>query len=363
MQGGRLVSLNDSCVIHPGAKVRDSVRALEASPRRLAVVVDGAGRVIGAITDGDIRRGILAGHGLDSEVTSVMNANPLTADVESSEPYLLQLLNQHGLEAIPLVDVAGRFVRVAHFSELGEGYKGGGAEGFHAAVIMAGGEGRRLRPLTNDRPKPMIEVGGMPLLEHLVRSAVKAGLPRIYIAINYLRDQIESHFGDGSRFGVPIAYIREEHKLGTAGALSLLEYDLDGPLLVVNGDVLTTSDYSHMLRFHREHRATVSVGAVEYHVKIPYGVLEADGVLVTAVREKPSQRFLCNAGIYALSPEAMQLIPRGRFFDMPELISAVISGEGRVCIFPIHEYWTDIGNEADLARARADAAALEIGRV
>ena len=355
--------MNDSCVIPPGAKVRDAVRALEASPRRLAVVVDGTGLVLGAITDGDIRRGILSGHGLDSEVTAVMNAHPLTADAESSEPYLLQLLNQQGLEAIPLVDVAGRFVRVAHFSELGETSKVGGAEGFHAAVIMAGGEGRRLRPLTNDRPKPMIVVGGMPLLERQVRAAVKAGLPRIYIAINYLREQIESHFGDGSRFGVPIAYIREENKLGTAGALSLLNEYLDGPLLVVNGDVLTTSDYSHMLRFHREHGATISVGAVEYQVKIPYGVLETDGIWVTAVREKPSQRFLCNAGIYALSPEALRLIPPGRFFDMPELIAAVIAGGGRVCTFPIHEYWTDIGNAADLARARADIATLETGRV
>jgi NDP-sugar pyrophosphorylase family protein len=318
---------------------------------------------MGAITDGDIRRGILSGHGLDSMVTAVMNADPLTADAESSEPYLLQLLNKNGLEAIPLVDIAGRFVRVTHCSELGEAGKIGGAEGFHAAVIMAGGEGRRLRPLTNDRPKPMIDVGGMPLLERLVRSAVKAGLPRIYIAINYLRDQIECHFGDGSRFGVPIAYIREEHKLGTAGALSLMDEVPDGPLLVVNGDVLTTSDYSHMLRFHREHDAAISVGAVEYHVKIPYGVLDTDGVWVTAVREKPSQRFLCNAGIYALSPEVLKLIPEGQFFDMPELIDAAIAGGGRVCTFPIHEYWTDIGNAADLVRARADIVALETVRV
>jgi dTDP-glucose pyrophosphorylase len=343
--------------------VRDAVRALESSPRRLAVVVDDSGRILGAITDGDIRRGILAGHGLDSEASAVMNANPLTADSESSELYLSQLLRHHGLEAIPLVDVAGHFVRIVHFSELGETSKFGGAEGFYAAVIMAGGEGRRLRPLTDDRPKPMIEVGSMPLLERLVRSAVKAGLPRIYIAINYLHEQIESHFGNGSRFGVPITYLREDYKLGTAGALSLLEHDPDGPLLVVNGDVLTTSDYSNMLRFHSEHCATVTVGAVQYCVQIPYGVLETDGVWVTAVREKPSQQFLCNAGIYTLSPEVLQLVPAGRFFDMPELIAAEMARGGRICTFPIHEYWTDIGNAADLARARADISALEVGHV
>ncbi len=355
--------LNNPCVVPPEAKVRDAVRALEASPRRLAVVVDEIGRFLGAITDGDVRRGILAGHGLDSAVTAVMNATPLTADAESSSPYLRQLLRQHALEAIPLVNSAGCFVRVAHFSELGEAGKIGGAEGFYAAVIMAGGEGQRLRPLTNDRPKSMIDVGGMPLLERLVRSTVKAGLPRIYIAINYLRHQIESHFGDGSRFGVPISYIREEHKLGTAGALSLLTDAPDRPLLVVNGDVLTTSDYSQMLRFHQEHDAAISVGAVEHRIKIPYGVLETDGVWVTAVREKPSQRFLCNAGIYALSPDALKLIPAGRFFDMPELIASAIADGRRVCTFPIHEYWTDIGNATDLARARADIATLETDRV
>lgn len=354
-----MVPLIDQCAITIDAKVRDAVRALETSPRRLAVVVDSDGRLLGAITDGDIRRGILLGHGLDSGISEVMNRNPLTADLGASKQHLRDLLLNNRLEAIPLVGKAGEFSSVVHFSDLTDDENIGGGEGYSSAVIMAGGEGKRLRPLTNNRPKPMIEIEGVPLLERLVRGAVKARVPKVYIATNYLSEQIESYFKNGEHFGIPIEYLREDSKLGTAGALTLFDQIPTAPILVINGDVLTTSDYSHILRFHDEHSAEITIGVIEHRVTIPYGVVEVQGSDVKSLFEKPSQKFLCNAGIYVLSPHVLEMIPQNKSYDMPNLINLALKRSHKVCAFPIHEFWTDIGNVDDLARARTHVAAME----
>jgi NDP-sugar pyrophosphorylase family protein len=228
----------------------------------------------------------------------------------------------------------------------------GRADGFWGAVIMAGGEGRRLRPFTTNRPKPMIEIGGVPLLERQVRGLVAAGLRRIYISTNYLGHLIEDHFGDGLCFDADICYLREKDKLGTAGSLSLLPQRPDGPLLVMNGDVLTTSDYGRLLAYHQEHEAYMTVGVIEYRVEIPFGVVRVEGTSAVALEEKPSQSFLCNAGIYVLSQGALDLIPAGGPHNMTDVIETAIAMRRTVSVFPIHEYWTDIGNPADLEKAR-----------
>ena len=354
-----MVPLTDQCAITTEAKVRDAVRALETSPKRLAVVLDAEGRLVGAITDGDVRRGILAGYGLDSDVKEVMNQNPLTARVGSSKQHLRDLLFNNRLEAIPLVSKGGRYSGVVHIYDLTDDGKIGGGEGYSCVVIMAGGEGRRLRPLTKDRPKPMIEIEGVPLLERLVKAAVKARVPKVYIATNYLREQIESYFQNGEHFGIPIEYLREDRKLGTAGALALFNQMPTAPVLVINGDVLTTSDYSHILRFHDEHSAAITIGVIEHCVTIPYGVLDVQGPNVTSLFEKPSQKFLCNAGIYVLSSHVIEMIPKNKYYDMPSLINLALEQSSKVCAFPIHEFWTDIGNADDLARARTHVAAME----
>lgn len=331
--------------------LRDAVREIEASRRSIAVVVDDGSKLIGTVTDGDIRRAILAGQELDDTVGRAMNRTPLTADNGTSDSYLVALLKERGLEAIPLVDAEGRLVRLVHIADLDPESARGGGEGYAAVVIMAGGEGQRLRPLTEEKPKPMIEVGGRPMIERLVCSLVRAGVPRIYIAINYLGHIIEDYFGDGSEFGTDIAYLREEEKMGTAGALSLLPELPPAPLLVINGDVLTGSDYRNLLLYHDEHDAVLTVAATDYRVEIPYGVLRTEGTRVTGIVEKPSQRFLCIAGIYVLAPEVLAQLPEKRPCDMPDLIEAVLLQGGNLSVFPIHEYWTDISNVADLARA------------
>ena len=339
--------------------LREAVAQIEAVRRGIAVVVDEHGRLIGTVTDGDIRRAILAGHELDSAVNEAVNRTPLTADIGASDASLADLLLGHGLEAVPLVDAQGRFVKIAHIRDLRPDLDFGGGEECAAAVIMAGGEGRRLQPLTMEKPKPMIEVGSVPMIERLVLSLVRAGVPRIYIAVNYLAHMIEEHFGSGDRFGTTITYLREKEKMGTAGALSLLPEPISAPLLVINGDVLTGSDYRNLLSFHEEQESVLTVAATEYHVDIPYGVLRAEGARVTSIEEKPSQRFLCNAGIYVLSPEALAHLPDSRPCDMPDLIAAVIARQGPVNVFPIHEYWADVGNAADLERAQQDVKQLD----
>lgn len=342
-------------VLQADASLRDAVQVIEKTRRFIAVVVDDEGKLLGTISDGDIRRAMLAGIGLDGPAAKAMNRRPITADSGFSNDRLLHTMVAKGVAALPVVDGDGCFKRVVQPRDfdLDDGARSGG-EGYAAAVIMAGGEGLRLMPLTADQPKPMMTVGGVPLLERQVRSMVQVGLRRIYIATNYLGHLIERHFGDGAAFGAEVRYLRESRKLGTAGALSLAPRGLNAPILVVNGDVLTTSDYGNLLSYHEENKAFITVSAIEHHVEIPFGVINIESARATAIEEKPSQRFLCNAGIYVLSPEAMESIPPDATVDMTELIQMGINQGRVVAVFPIHEYWADIGNHSDLERARRE---------
>ncbi len=341
------------------ARITDAVRVIEAGRRGIAVVVDDDGLLCGTVTDGDIRRAILAGNGLDSAIERAMNKAPLTAPFGSTPKHIADLLLQQALEAIPLVDSAGKFVDIVHLRDIQPEAVTGGGEGFAAAVIMAGGEGKRLQPLTDNLPKPLIEVGGMPMIERQVRDIVRAGVPQIYISVNYLGHMIEDHFGDGSGFDTCIGYLHEKKKMGTAGALSLLPELPKAPILVMNGDVLTSPSFKNLFQYHHEQQSIMTIAATEYQIEIPYGVLETDGACVKKISEKPSQGFLCNAGIYVLSPKALNLMPRKVPCDMPDLVDAVLKMPNAVSVFPIHEYWADVGNPHDLERAEQEIRQLE----
>lgn len=335
------------------ASLIDAVRAIELSRRRLAVVVASDGRLLGTLTDGDVRRCMLAGGTLQTPITEAMNSHPLVAPVDSSEGYVLDLMRRGNVMAVPLVDEGGRFVRLVHLLEMAPEEPVGDGSQYAFAVIMAGGEGMRLRPLTERIPKPMVDINGVPLLERQIQRLAKAGLRRIYISVNYLSHVIESHFGHGEAFGVEIFYLRENEKLGTGGALSLLPERPVAPVLVMNGDILTTSDFGSLHAFHAAHGAAVTVAAVEYRVEIPYGVIRAEGPFVTGLAEKPTQRFLCNAGIYVVSPDALALLPSAQSYNMTDLVDWCLAAKQNVIVFPVHEYWSDIGTPADLEKARA----------
>jgi NDP-sugar pyrophosphorylase family protein len=320
--------------LHEQSRLVDAVRAIEASPRRIAVVLSEDRRILGTLTDGDVRRCLLAGGSLDTPVTDAMNPRPVLAPVGSSDGHLLDQMKRANILAVPLVDTHGRLVRMVHRNDLDPDAPAGDAVDFEFAVIMAGGQGMRLRPITESIPKPMVDIGGMPLLGRQIERLSKAGLRRIYLSLNYLGHVIEEHFGDGSEFGLDIRYLRETQPLGTAGALTLLPERPSRPILVMNGDILTTSDFGSLHAFHHSHGADVTVAAVDYRISIPFGVIHTDGPFVSNIVEKPSQRFLCNAGIYAVSPAALDRVPQGHPSNMTDLIESCVRSGRRWPCFP-----------------------------
>jgi len=340
--------------IRVNAVLMDAVRAIESSYRRIAVVVDEDGNLLGTLTDGDIRRCLLTEGTLETPVSEAMNHSPLVADERASSSCLMDLMRKRNVMAVPITDKKGRFLRIVHLVDL-ECPKNllSISSQFEFAVIMAGGEGKRLRHVTGPIPKPMVDIGGAPLLERQIVRLAKAGVKRVYISVNYLSHIIESHFGDGSNFGIEILYLREQIKLGTAGALALLPERPSRAIVVMNGDVLTTSDFGSLHAFHQNHNAHITVAAVDYRVNIPYGVISSEGPLVKGLIEKPSQRFLCNAGIYAVSPKALDLLHGIGPRNMTDIIQACLKQAMSVAVFPVHEYWSDIGTPDDLEKTRA----------
>lgn len=339
--------------LRPDAALMAAVRAIELSRRRIAVVVGDDGRLLGTLTDGDVRRCLLDGGSLETPVGRAMNPAPVTAKVGSPASYILDLMRRGNIMALPLVDDAGRFQRLMHLTDLdGADPEANKASAFSFAVIMAGGEGMRLRPLTDKIPKPMVEIGGIPLLERQIQRLAMTGLQRVYLSVNYLGHMIESHFGDGREFGIEIRYLREKEKLGTAGALSLLPEVPHGPIIVMNGDILTNSDFDSLYAFHQAHDAHITVAAVDYRVSIPYGVIHAEGPFVERLEEKPSQRFFCNAGIYAVSPQTLELLREAEHCNMTDVVETCLARNFPVAVFPVHEYWSDIGTPDDLEKAR-----------
>ncbi|MBU3564444.1 nucleotidyltransferase family protein [Polynucleobacter sp. MWH-HuK1] len=327
----------------------------------MAVVVDAENRLTGTLTDGDIRRHLLAGGSLDAQVAIAMNPNPLSAEEGSSDGYIKDLMRRGNVVAIPLLDRDRKYLRLIHLMDMDLNDSiSDNAVGFSFAVIMAGGEGTRLRPLTETIPKPMVEIGGAPLLERQIQRLVKIGIPRVYISVNYLGHIIEEYFGNGEDFGIEISYLREQEKLGTAGALTLLPEHPTGPILVMNGDILTTSDLDSFYHFHNAHAANITIAAIDHRVHVPYGVIRTDGAFITGLVEKPSERFLCNAGIYALSPQALIHLEKNIHSNMTDLVNICLTKKLPVAVFPVHEYWNDIGTPSDLEKARIHFSKMEI---
>lgn len=335
--------------IAPDRSIRDAIRTIDEGAIRIALVVDSEDRLLGTVTDGDIRRGILRGVALEEAVTRVMNPRPTTARVDEGRDVILERMKQTRLHQIPVVDGQGRLVAVEILDEL---LQPGQRDNW--VVLMAGGLGSRLRPLTDDCPKPLLKVGSKPLLEIILENFLEYGFRRFYLSVNYRADMVKEHFDDGSRWGVEIRYLHEDQYLGTAGALSLLPERPAHPLIVMNGDLLTTVNFQHLLDFHAEHGAQATMCVREYDFQVPYGVVRIDHHRILGIDEKPVQRFFVNAGIYVLEPEMLALIPRATCFDMPELFTRLIAERRETAVFPIREYWVDIGHLDDFARANGD---------
>jgi dTDP-glucose pyrophosphorylase/CBS domain-containing protein len=345
-------------LVSPSISIRELLERIDRAAIGIALVVDQDDRLIDTITDGDVRRAILAALDVSLPVQRLIDtkdrgslAAPLTSPVGSSDAELLHLMRAFSVRHIPLVDHRGRVVDVALLSDLVKE-----PDRPLTAVVMAGGFGTRLRPLTDDVPKPMLPIGDRPLLAHIIGQLRAAGIRQLNVTTHYKADAISDHFGNGEHFGVDIRYVHEDLPLGTAGALALVEAT-DQPLLVMNGDILTRVDFGAMHDFHRQHGADMTVGVRQYQIKVPYGVVETDAVVVTGVSEKPTISHFINAGLYLINPDVRTLVPDGRRFDMTDLIHEAIARGRRVVCFPIREYWLDIGQMTDYERAQIDVDA------
>lgn len=330
------------------ATIQETIRVMDAGAMAVALVVDTGGRLLGTVTDGDVRRGLLRGLRLEDRVEQVMHLNPITARQGSPREEVLQVMRQREIEHIPIVDEVGRVVGLELLSEL----IGRPREKENWVLILAGGLGMRLRPLTEHTPKPLLKVGDRAVLEVLIEQVASYGFRNFLVAVNYQAERVEQHLGTGGGLGVNIRYLREPLPLGTVGAVGLAQAELTRPFLVVNGDLLTKVNFEHLLDFHQLQKFDITVGVKEYEVRIPYGVVTLSDGQVYALDEKPRETYLVNAGIYALDPSVVALIPEARPYDMTDLIQAALSANRRVGCFPIHEYWLDIGAPKDYEQAR-----------
>jgi dTDP-glucose pyrophosphorylase/CBS domain-containing protein len=341
----------ESATIAPTAPISEALRRLEVAGTGALMVCEADGKLCGLLTDGDIRRAILGGVAFGNPCLMIASTQPLVGRADLSHADALRLMDtgrDFVVNQLPLVDEQGNAVGLLLRSDIAIQHPLP-----MSAVIMAGGFGTRLLPLTERTPKPLLPVGDRPLLDRTIHRLQRSGIHEIAVSTHYLAEQISSHLGNGESHGVHISYISEDRPLGTAGALRLLGQPTE-PLLVINGDILTGIRYEEMLRYHREEGAEVTVGVRRCDLEVPYGVMECEGSSVRAVREKPHMSFLINAGVYLLEPSVHQEIPEDRRFDMTDLIQRLLDQGRKVACFPIVDYWLDIGQPADYEQAQAD---------
>jgi dTDP-glucose pyrophosphorylase/CBS domain-containing protein len=338
-------------IVPAAMTMAEAMEAMDRAGYGILLVCDNERRLEGVLTDGDVRKAILRGDPLDQPCGSIASRTPITALHPASPVEILNLMDHsrsYFVNQIPVVDETRRVVDLVLRSDLIKV-----DQIPMSAVVMAGGEGMRLRPLTDNLPKPMLPVGDRPLLEIIIERLRAAGIQDVSVTTHYKSEKIADYFGNGQKYGVDIHYVNEETPLGTAGGLSLIETPKE-PLLVINGDILTRVDFRAMLSFHRQHDAALTIGVRAYNFQVPYGVIECDGPDVRGVREKPVYSFFVNAGVYLLEPGAHQMIPSGQHFDMTELMDVLLKQGKRVVSFPIVEYWQDIGQHTDYEQVQRD---------
>lgn len=316
---------------------------------RLLIVNDSHGNFIGIITDPDIRRGLLKGLKLEDNILPIVNKTPIIANIGTSKEELLRIASKHNIHEIPLKNNEGKVVEIISIANLIKPilYP-------NKIVIMAGGLGTRLKPLTDTLPKPMLRIGSKPILQIILERFKQQGFKNIILCVNYKSHIIEKYFGDGSKFGLHITYTKEEKQMGTAGALSLIP-NLNEDFIVMNGDILTDIDFTKMLYFHKQNKSDATMGIREYSTQIPYGVVNTNGAKITSIEEKPSLSFNVSAGIYILNPKILQLIPRNEFFDMPALFETTLAkNDYNTLSYLIEDYWIDIGRREEYDRANSE---------
>lgn len=333
--------------------IRDALQIINNGAIQMAVVVDSEGKLLGTITDGDIRRGLLNNLRLEDSVETILHTTPTIATLSDTKEEILQKALTKKLHQIPIIDEEYRVLGIQEINDLIKP-----SSKPNMVVLMVGGLGSRLRPLTEVTPKPMLKVGNKPILQTIVEKFAEYGFNEIVLCVNYKSHIIQDYFGDGSAFGVTITYIFEEERMGTAGALSLLTSLPNKPFFVMNGDLLTNINFDHLCNYHLTQNAMATMCVREYDFQVPYGVVNMEGNTILSIQEKPVHKFFVSAGIYMLNPDVIRYIPKNQFYDMPSLFEALIQQGQKAVSFPIREYWLDIGQMEEYERANQEYAGV-----
>ncbi len=335
-------------IIAPEASISEAMAQLDKAATGVLLICNKVRHLLGLLTDGDFRRAILKRKPLTEPCATIASSHPVTAPISVSSSEALSLMREHDISQLPLVDSQGRVQKLILSQDIEPNRELG-----LSAMVMAGGFGTRLLPLTEKVPKPMLPIDGRPLLELTIDQLRRAGIRNVNVTTHYLPEAISDHFGNGETFGVRLNYLQEEHPLGTAGGIKLLK-QFDETMLVINGDILTGAPFAAMLDYHHAYHADLTVGVRKYEVQVPFGVVDCEDVHVKGVEEKPSLSFFINAGTYLIEPSVREFIPAGKRFDMTELINKLIEAGRTVVSFPIMEYWLDMGRHEDYAKAQQD---------
>jgi dTDP-glucose pyrophosphorylase len=330
----------NKCILNKNNSMHDAIDLLNDRSSRIILVIDKSEKLVGTITDGDIRRALLRKHILDSKLEDFMNPKPIVGLIGESKESLTGKFTKYDLLHIPIIDEENHVVGL-------ESYQDMFSKAYHKnpVFIMAGGFGKRLRPLTDDLPKPMLRIGEKPILHHILDQFIKSGFHDFYISTHYKANLVRDYFQDGSKWGVSINYVHEEKPLGTAGALGLLksnEFKL--PIFVMNGDLFTEVDLGKFMEFHLKSSSSATIGVRTIDFKVPYGVVRGNDSIITRIEEKPVQKFFVNAGMYILNPELIYKVCGTVHLDMPDFLNSLVDDLYKINMFPIHEYWMDVGH-------------------
>jgi len=337
-------------LLKPEDSIQTTIEVLHTGGNRIALVVDDDGKLLGVVTDGDIRRALIRHTDMECAVEKIMNSTPITALKSKSADKIMSMMKNGSLLHIPLVDKQGLLVGLETLQHLLENKKYD-----NPVFIMAGGFGTRLHPLTKDIPKPLLDVGNRPILATIIDQFIDAGFHKFYISTHYKAEMIRDYFGDGSTLGVDIEYVHEEVPLGTAGSLGLLPNNVSKlPIIMMNGDLLTKVNFEHLLTFHNEQDGLATMCIREYDFQVPYGVVHIKKDQVVSIVEKPVHKFFVNAGVYVLEQELINTIDGDVYLDMPNLLENKIDKGEKISVFPIYEYWLDIGQMEEYKKANRE---------
>ena len=324
--------------------ILEAIKHIQDSQYQICFIVDNNNCLIGSVTDGDIRRGLINGNSLDINVSKIMNTSPISISSSQSKNDANKIMISNQIKQLPVVDEENRLIGlylIDHILDLTQ------KENF--ILIMAGGFGKRMMPLTEQIPKPMLMIGDKPILEHIIINAKAQGFKKFVISLHYLGQLISDYFGDGSNLGVSISYLHESEPLGTAGALSLIEPEPELPFIITNGDIISDINYGNFLDFHDSNKSQATMAIKKYELQNPYGVVNTKGLEIISFEEKPIHVSHVNAGMYVLNPSSLRYLRKNQPCDMPDFFNLLISKNHVVTAYPIHETWADVGRPIDLS--------------